>query len=118
MRKDLNAGGSLRAVMQQYHLALEQAICQLAQAVGNHPPERAEIVGMEYARTVIQNEEHWVVRVPEEHIDDIPPIGTELFALPIHVCPTSALYPSVPVVEKGHILDTWEVTARNRKINI
>ena len=43
MRKDLNAGGSLRAVMQQYHLALEQAICQLAQAVGNHPPERAEI---------------------------------------------------------------------------
>ena len=40
MRKDLNAGGSLRAVMQQYHLALEQAICQLAQAVGNHPPER------------------------------------------------------------------------------
>ena len=42
MRKDLNAGGSLRAVMQQYHLALEQAICQLAQAVGNHPPERAE----------------------------------------------------------------------------
>ena len=43
MRKDLNAGGSLRAVMQQHHLALEQAICQLAQAVGNHPPERAEI---------------------------------------------------------------------------
>ena len=43
MRKDLNAGGSLRAVMQQHHLALEQAIRQLAQAVGNHPPERAEI---------------------------------------------------------------------------
>ena len=37
MRKDLNAGGSLRAVMQQHHLALEQAIRQLAQAVGNHP---------------------------------------------------------------------------------
>lgn len=29
--------------MQQHHLALEQAIRQLAQAVGNHPPERAEI---------------------------------------------------------------------------
>ena len=43
MRKDLNAGRSLRAVMQQHHLALEQAIRQLAQAVGNHPPERAEI---------------------------------------------------------------------------
>ena len=34
-------------------------------AVATDPqPERAEIVGMEYARTVIQNEEHWVVRVP------------------------------------------------------
>ena len=43
MRKDLNAGSSLRAIMQQHHLALEQAIRQLAQAVGNHPPERAEI---------------------------------------------------------------------------
>ena len=43
MRKDLNAGSSLRAIMQQHHLALEQAISQLAQAVGNHPPERAEI---------------------------------------------------------------------------
>ena len=43
MRKDLNAGSSLRAIIQQHHLALEQAIRQLAQAVGNHPPERAEI---------------------------------------------------------------------------
>ena len=79
-------------------------------AVATDPtPERAEIVGMEYARTVIQNEEHWVVRVPEEHIDDIPPIGTELFALPIHVCPTSALYPEVPVVEDGKIVG-WPFT--------
>ncbi len=88
-------------------------------AVATDPtPERAEIVGMEYARTVFQNEEHWVVRVPEEHIDDIPPIGTELFALPIHVCPTSALYPEVPVVEDGKIVGWWKVAARDRRLTL
>ena len=40
MRKDLNAGSSLRAVMQQHHLALEQAI---RQELDIPPPERAEI---------------------------------------------------------------------------
>lgn len=88
-------------------------------AVATDPqPERAEIVGMEYARTVIQNEEHWVVRVPEEHIADIPPIGTELFAIPTHVCPTSALYPAVPVVENGEVTGWWKVAARDRRLTL
>ena len=86
-------------------------------AVATDPqPERAEIVGMEYARTVIQNEEHWVVRVPD--IADIPPIGTELFAIPTHVCPTSALYPAVPVVENGKVTGWWKVAARDRRLTL
>ena len=88
-------------------------------AVASDPGgERAVIVGMEYAQTVIHNEEHWVVQVPAEHIQEIPPIGAEVFAIPTHVCPTSALYPSVPAVEHGSVTDWWEVTARNRKITI
>ena len=88
-------------------------------AVASDPSgERAVLVGMEYARTVTHNEEHWVVRVPEEHIGDIPPIGTEMFAIPTHVCPTSALYPSVPAVENGQITAWWSVTARDRKLTI
>lgn len=88
-------------------------------AVASDPaPERAVIVGMEYAKTVLQNEEHWVVRVPEEHVKDIPPIGTELFAIPTHVCPTSALYPAVPAVENGQITGWWTVAARDRKLTI
>lgn len=88
-------------------------------AVASDPaPERAVIVGMEYAKTVLQNEEHWVLRVPEEHIGDIPPIGAELFAIPTHVCPTSALYPAVPAVENGQITGWWTVAARDRKLTI
>lgn len=88
-------------------------------AVASDPsPERAVIAGMEYARTVLQNEEHWVVKLPPEHTKDMPKVGDVMFAVPVHICPTSALYPSVPVIEEGKITDWWEVTARNRKLSI
>lgn len=88
-------------------------------AVASDPtPERAVLAGMEYVHTLLQNEEHWVVQVPPEHIKDIPEVGTVMYALPWHVCPTSALYPSVPVVEGGELREWWEVTARNRAITI
>ncbi len=86
-------------------------------AVASDPSgERAVIAGMEYARTVLQNEEHWVVQMSPEQVGEIPPIGAELFAIPTHVCPTSALYPEVPVVEDGKLTGWWQVTARNRRI--
>lgn len=81
-------------------------------------PERAVLVGMEYVETVLQNEEHWVVKVPEEHAGDIPQVGDVLFAIPVHVCPTSALYPEVPVISGGKLTDWWQVSARNRKITL
>ena len=56
--------------------------------------------------------------MPEEHIADIPPIGTELFAIPTHVCPTSALYPAVPVVENGKVTGWWKVAARDRRLTL
>ena len=88
-------------------------------AVATDPnPERAVLAGMEYAKTVLQNEEHWVVEVPAEHVGDIPEVGTVMFAVPMHVCPTSALYPEVPVVSGGKLEGWWQVTARNRKITI
>lgn len=89
-------------------------------AVATDPqPERAEIVGMEYARTVIQNEEHWVVRVPEEHIGRHPrPSGPSCFAIPTHVCPSQRPVPGGPGGGKreGHRL--VEVAARDRRLTL
>lgn len=88
-------------------------------AVASDPnPERAVLSGMEYAKTVLQNEEHWVVKIPAEHRENMPKVGDVMFAVPMHICPTSALYPSVPVIEKGKLSGWWEVTARNRKLSI
>lgn len=77
---------------------------------------RGIISGMEHVQELFQSEEHWAFCMEPGYEDQCPQVGDELFVVPTHICPTSALYPSVPVVENGHMVDTWEVTARNRKI--
>lgn len=77
---------------------------------------RGIIAGMEHVKELFQSEEHWAFCMEEGFEEQCPKVGDELFVIPTHICPTSALYPSVPVVEKGHICAAWMVTARNRKI--
>lgn len=79
---------------------------------------RAVIIGYEDAETLMQNEEHWVLRMPAGKENRTPPIGKALYAVPKHICPTTALYPSALIVRKGCIVDEWEITARNRCIII
>lgn len=86
-------------------------------AVASDPLEaRAVIDGMPFARMLMHNEEHMVFQVSEAHIADIPGIGTELFAVPTHICPTAALYPYAETVCGGRLCGQWEITARNRRI--
>lgn len=86
-------------------------------AVACDPPvPRAVLVGLEDAQTVMHNEEHWVLRLPQNAQERIPPIGTELFAIPIHICPTTVLYPYALAIENGAVTEKWPVAARDRKI--
>ena len=65
------------------------------------------------AEVVSQNEEHLIVRVPDTH-RHAP--GEVWYAIPIHICPTVALYECALTVESGHVSGEWPVTARNRYI--
>jgi len=65
-------------------------------------------------RPVGHSEEHLVV---ENTKDDELSVGDVIYGLPYHICPTTALYNDVVVVENRQIIDRWEVVARNRKIN-
>lgn len=76
--------------------------------------QRGYIVGLEDARPVIHSEEHWAFSMEDE--SRIPEIGTCLYVVPTHICPTSALYPEIPVAKDQEIKKVWNVTARNRKI--
>ena len=81
----------------------------------DHPvEERGVIAGLPEARSVFQSEEHWVFSLPEKTA--LPPIGSECYVIPAHICPTSALYPEILVAQGGKITESWQVSARNRKI--
>ena len=61
-----------------------------------------------------QSEEHLVIEVAKEHNFKI---GDILYALPIHICPTVALYDRAVIIKDGEVCDTWKVIARDRQIN-
>ncbi|OIN58454.1 D-TA family PLP-dependent enzyme [Arsenicibacter rosenii] len=67
------------------------------------------------AQPIGQSEEHMVVRMADT--STCKP-GDVWYGIPIHICPTVALYNSVFVVENGQVIGTWEVTARGRKLTI
>jgi len=77
--------------------------------------DRGVIAGFPNAKALFQSEEHWVFSLPQG--EEPPPIGSGVYVIPTHICPTSALYPEILVAESGEITDTWQVAARNRKIN-
>lgn len=77
---------------------------------------RGLLLGIDNCEELFQSEEHWTFRMKPGHEDECPKVGEEYFVIPTHICPTSALYPSVTVVEDGRIADNWTVSARNRKI--
>lgn len=77
---------------------------------------RVVVAGYEDCETVMQNEEHLVLRMPSGSRKRKPGIWEVLYAAPVHICPTTLLYPFVWIAENGNIVDTWNIEARDRKI--
>ena len=85
-------------------------------AIGADPTGvRGVIVGMEDAEPIAHSEEHWLFKAGTM---PAPAVGTLVYVIPTHICPTSALHASVLVAEEGHIVNSWKVTARSRKLSI
>lgn len=64
-------------------------------------------------KIISQSEEHLVVEAPSGHLWKV---GDLLYGLPVHICPTCALYESAAIVEDGVIVDSWRIISRDRKI--
>lgn len=79
------------------------------------PHPRLTIFGLEQATFPLHSEEHLVVETPQA--DQIP-VGTVLYCLPRHVCPTVALHEEAVVVRDGRAAERWHVAARKRRITI
>ena len=79
------------------------------------PFPRVHFLNLPDAKQISQSEEHLVLKV--ENNTDLK-IGTVLYGVPKHICPTCALYEKAYVVENGKIEKEWRIVARDRKITI
>jgi D-serine deaminase-like pyridoxal phosphate-dependent protein len=86
-------------------------------AVASDPPagKRCVLVGMPDAEAVLHNEEHLVVETASA--DRYRP-GDVAYAIPAHVCPTTALHKFAYVVQDGRVVDRWDIVARDRMLTI
>ncbi|MEM1136008.1 MAG: D-TA family PLP-dependent enzyme [Bacteroidota bacterium] len=78
-----------------------------------NPLPRVSFLNLSDATVLFQSEEHMVLST-KENLD----IGTLLYAVPIHICPSCALYDDAFVIENHHLSGKWAITARKRSINI
>jgi D-serine deaminase-like pyridoxal phosphate-dependent protein len=62
-----------------------------------------------------QSEEHLVLKVEDASAF---PIGKVLYGVPVHICPTVALYEKAITIRDNITSGQWAVIARSRKINI
>lgn len=86
-------------------------------AIAADPPagKRAKLLNLPDAVPLTQNEEHFVVQTA---LADQFPIGSLIYAIPTHICPTCALHRWAYVVENGQVIGRWEITARDRVLTV
>ncbi len=61
------------------------------------------------------SEEHLVAEAPADHAYKV---GDILYGVPVHICPTVALYERAALVKNQVITGEWKIIARDRKINV
>ena len=81
----------------------------------NELNRRVHFLNAPEIKFISQSEEHLVV---ENNAGHSYKIGDVLYGLPIHICPTCALYERALIVKNNEISGEWEIIARDRKINI
>jgi len=86
-------------------------------AVASDPPAGKRLVLLDFPNyePVIHNEEHFVVECSEAA--RFQP-GDIAYALPTHICPTSALHKQVYVVENRRVAAMWDIVARDRVLTV
>jgi D-serine deaminase-like pyridoxal phosphate-dependent protein len=77
---------------------------------------RGQVLSIEGAEVDHQNEEHWIVKIPK---GTSVKLGQEVYVCPTHICPSVALHQSYYIIDRdGNCIDTWQVAARNRNLDM
>lgn len=84
-------------------------------AAENPLQRRVQFLNAKEVAAVGQSEEHLLLK---NNGNQTFSIGDVLYAMPVHVCPTCALYDKALVVQDGAVVDEWRTVARDRKITV
>jgi D-serine deaminase-like pyridoxal phosphate-dependent protein len=84
-------------------------------AAENELTRRVYFINAPGLKAVSQSEEHLVAEAGEDHPYKI---GQILYGIPIHVCPSIALYERAVTIENNQVSGEWEILARDRKIGV
>ena len=84
-------------------------------AAENLLKKRVHFLNAPTAEAISQSEEHLLLEAGADHGFKI---GDVLYGLPIHVCPTVALYGNAKIINKHKLTGEWKIISRERKINI
>jgi D-threonine aldolase len=80
-----------------------------------NPLPRIKFLDNDNAMPLSQNEEHMVVEVSDTGLYTV---GDIWYGVPVHICPTVALYNKVSLVENEVVTGSWKVIARDRDITV
>lgn len=80
-----------------------------------NPFPRVHFLNAPEATPISQSEEHLVAKVPDASLFKT---GDVLYGVPVHICPTVALYERAVVIENNTAVHEWKVIARDRKITV
>jgi D-serine deaminase-like pyridoxal phosphate-dependent protein len=86
-------------------------------AIASDPPagQRCVLLDVEEYEPVLHNEEHFVIETPDA--GRWQP-GDVAYAVPTHICPTSALHQEAYVVEGGRVRERWPIVGRDRRLSV
>ncbi|WP_341228388.1 D-TA family PLP-dependent enzyme [uncultured Arcticibacterium sp.] len=81
----------------------------------NSIDKRVKFINLDNYELLSQSEEHGVLKV--ENWESIK-VGDVFYGIPYHICPTVNLHDELSVIKDNRKVETWQITARRRKINI
>ncbi|MEZ2442040.1 D-TA family PLP-dependent enzyme [Chitinophaga sp. RCC_12] len=100
------------SVIDEQHICVDLGHKSVA---AENPQPRVQFLNAPSAEPVSQSEEHLVLKVTDAAQY---PVGTVLYGVPKHICPTVALYEKAYVAECNAVVANWRIVARDRQIII
>lgn len=99
------------SVIDKHHICVDLGYKAVA---AESPLPRVHFLNAPSALPVAHSEEHLVLEVADS---EEFPIGTPLYGVPVHICPTVALYDKAHIISGNQYQESWDVIARKRFIH-